>query len=121
MQQNVVFVYGTLKRGECNHSVMLRAGAEFVREDRAPGKVYGPFPFARQREKGDTSSWIHGEVYLVSDKALARLDAFEGHPHAYCRTLVRLESGEHAGIYYYIRDLSAFSRPIPSGVWSSGK
>jgi gamma-glutamylaminecyclotransferase len=116
---NLIFVYGTLKRGYGNHRIMEQGNAMFLREDAAPGIVYGPFPYARPSDNPE--DWIKGELYEVDDRLLARLDRLEGHPDYYTRTKVRLFSGERAEIYYYSRPLIGNSRPCEGNEWGGAK
>ncbi|RYD17658.1 MAG: gamma-glutamylcyclotransferase [Verrucomicrobiaceae bacterium] len=71
----LVFVYGTLRRGGSNHFRM--AGAEFL----APGTVMGRmykidwYPGLVIDDAGDE---IHGEVFSIGPELLGELDVFEG-------------------------------------------
>lgn len=71
----LVFVYGTLRRGGSNHFRM--AGAEFL----APGTVMGRmykidwYPGLVLDDAGDE---IHGEVFSIGPELLGELDVFEG-------------------------------------------
>ncbi len=71
----VVFVYGTLRRGGSNHFRM--AGAEFISSGTIMGRMYRIdwYPGLVLDPTGDE---IHGEAYAVWPQQLAALDAFEG-------------------------------------------
>lgn len=71
----LVFVYGTLRRGGSNHFRM--AGAEFIAAGTITGRMYriNWYPGLVLDEAGDE---IHGEVYAASPELLAALDLFEG-------------------------------------------
>lgn len=71
----LVFVYGTLRRGGSNHFRM--AGAEFVAAGTIAGRMYRIdwYPGIVLDPAGDE---IHGELYLVSPEMLSALDVFEG-------------------------------------------
>ncbi len=71
----LVFVYGTLRRGGSNHFRM--AGAEFVTPGTITGRMYRIdwYPGLVLDEAGDE---IHGEVYSVTPGQLSALDIFEG-------------------------------------------
>lgn len=73
-----LFVYGTLKRGCCNHAQL--AGQQFVGEARTkPGHRLhdlGGYP-GLVAAAGETGG-VEGEVWSVDARALVRLDAFEG-------------------------------------------
>jgi gamma-glutamylcyclotransferase (GGCT)/AIG2-like uncharacterized protein YtfP len=72
--QELVFVYGTLRRGGSNHFRM--DGAEFVSNGRIVGKLYRIdwYPGLVLDESGDD---IFGEVYAVDAEMLGNLDSFE--------------------------------------------
>ena len=81
---DLLFVYGTLKRGLTNHG-MLQA-APFLEEVWLDGlnlHDLGPFPMAIA--SGDRSHRLHGELYAVPPAQLQALDRFEGAPRLYRR------------------------------------
>jgi gamma-glutamylcyclotransferase (GGCT)/AIG2-like uncharacterized protein YtfP len=113
--RSLVFVYGTLMRGEVNHRLL--AGAEWVGEHRTepcftlvnlgayPGLIAG----------GRVA--VTGELYLVDGAGLRALDVLEDYPRLYRRGRLRTASGR-AWTYLYrgsVRDRPA----IPSGDWRS--
>lgn len=71
----LVFVYGTLRRGGSNHFRM--AGAEFIAAGTITGRMYRIdwYPGLVLDDAGDE---IHGEVYSVTPEQLSTLDIFEG-------------------------------------------
>ena len=71
----LVFVYGTLRRGGSNHFRL--AGAEFVAQGTITGRMYRIdwYPGLVLDDAGDE---IHGEVYSVTADQLSGLDIFEG-------------------------------------------
>lgn len=91
----LLFVYGTLKRGLANHPHL--AGASHAGEAQMAGidlHDLGPFPMAI-----DGDGRIHGELYRLAEEQLARLDRFEGVPRLYQRELRPLVDGRSAWIY----------------------
>lgn len=115
----LVFVYGTLKRGGCNHALL--AGQAFVREARTQ-------PVYRMFDLGGYPGIIHaspgisiiGELWRVSADCLARLDTLEGlHEGEYTREKIALASPHEAlealG-YLYARPVTACSE-VTGGVW----
>ncbi len=71
---NLVAVYGTLKKGLCNHHLLQ--SARYLGNDVIHSLVLydlGPYPGA----KPESSQGIEIEVYLVSEATLADLDALE--------------------------------------------
>ncbi len=108
---HLVFVYGTLRRGQRNHDLI--SGADFKGPCQLAGFDMfdtGTFPFVRTG-----TGMIHGEVYRISPAQLARLDQLEGHPDFYQRTPVTTPWGE-AWLYLFPRALDD-SSPLPGGDW----
>jgi gamma-glutamylcyclotransferase (GGCT)/AIG2-like uncharacterized protein YtfP len=93
----LLFVYGTLKRGHSNHARL--AGALFCGEAAtAPGFVLfrsGPYPVLVRGGQGR----VLGEVYAVDAAAIAALDEFEGCPWLYQRVHIELADGQKAHAY----------------------
>lgn len=101
----LLFVYGTLKRGEHNHFRM--AGQEFL------GAVVtaphyrvvdlGPHPGLVRDVNGLA---IHGELFAVGARCLAELDAFEDVPREedgpgqFVRELIEVSGYEQVWAYY---------------------
>ena len=109
----LVFVYGTLLRGEVNH--YLLSGAEPLGPHRTEPCYtlfhLGAYPGVAPG--GGTA--IHGEVYGVDGAGLARLDQLEDYPRLYDRRLIPTPFGR-AWIYLYRGRLA--DRPvIPGGDW----
>jgi gamma-glutamylaminecyclotransferase len=87
-ERTLVFVYGTLKQGFPNHSVLGESLCVGVCRTVEQFALYSSgIPFA---VRGEPVSQIVGEAYLVNSPTLALLDDLEGHPHWYCRELVEL-------------------------------
>ena len=87
-KKNMVFVYGTLKRGFVNNRLLC--GSKFLGKARTEGKfaLYeAGISFVIEDEQ---VSKISGEVYEVDERTLARLDRLEGHPSWYCRKMVNI-------------------------------
>jgi gamma-glutamylaminecyclotransferase len=111
--RHLVFVYGTLLRGEVNHRLL--GEAEFLGPHRTAScfslYLLGAYPGAVRG--GGTA--IQGEVYAVDGAGLRRLDRLEDYPELYDRRRLSSPYG-CAWIYLYrgpVRD-----RPvIPAGDW----
>ncbi len=77
---NLLFVYGTLRRGFGRHFLLQRVRARYVGTGHAQGELFklGQFPGA-QRSK-DPAARIVGEVYQLSNpvRAFRVLDRVEG-------------------------------------------
>jgi gamma-glutamylaminecyclotransferase len=88
MNDNSIFVYGTLMSGERNNR-FLQSAQFLCRATTMPCfdlLDLGPYP--AMVENGRTAA--HGEVYMVDDETLAQVDQLEGHPHFYLRTRITL-------------------------------
>ena len=90
----VLFVYGSLKRGQANHCELSGA------------RCLGPAVTARAFALREIAGYpalvpgdraIAGELYQVSELRLRALDAFEG--EAYVRRQIELSDGAHAIAY----------------------
>jgi gamma-glutamylcyclotransferase (GGCT)/AIG2-like uncharacterized protein YtfP len=118
---DMVFVYGTLKRGYCNHDIMTRSGGEFLSvantPDDQPLKMiqHSPtmFPYLLEPyfngEPTEGKIKIYGELFKVEDIFL--LDRLEGHPYHYSRALMEFVSviGERIKAWVYIKKGTSLS------------
>lgn len=113
MEETLLFVYGTLKRGQPNHGRLARA--RWLGEGLLEGVCLhdlGPFPMAIAGEGS-----LHGEIYAVAWSALADLDAFEGCPRLYRRCRYPLADGRLVWIYLgQPRQVRHVPR-LPGGLW----
>jgi len=112
-----VFVYGTLMSGQ--PAVGLLQGGKFLSGAWLYGVMYdfGRFPAIRL----GGSSKIKGEVWLVSDKCLARLDRYEGEGRLYRRVADvchDVEGVEIDCLVYEIIDAPATASIVDSGDWA---
>lgn len=127
MNQHHVFVYGTLRKGECNHFLLSKAKLVLphcwtygVLYDTGEGYPC-MLPHAQQR--------VIGEVYAVTDEELERLDELEGYcgpgkNNLYDRISQIVYSGNReilAQLYVYADDNSLDLEIIESGDWVQGK
>lgn len=96
-EHELLFVYGSLKRGHANHEQL--AGAAFLgRAQTAPGYTLyrvGVYPGLAPGGQGV----VVGELYGVAPEAFRRLDEFEGCPWLYERGRVQLADGRWAHTY----------------------
>nr|XP_035149277.2 gamma-glutamylaminecyclotransferase [Callithrix jacchus] len=94
----LLFVYGTLKRGQPNHRV-LRDGAHGSATFRARGCTLEPYPLVIAGEHNipwllhlpGSGRRVEGEVYMVDERMLRFLDDFESCPTLYQRTALRVQ------------------------------
>ena len=88
-----IFVYGTLKQGFHNHSLL--EDAEFICEATTKEKypmvnIEEYFPYLLNK-KG-VGHYIKGEVYRMDDAILLLLDILEGYPEHYTRETIEVLS-----------------------------
>jgi gamma-glutamylcyclotransferase (GGCT)/AIG2-like uncharacterized protein YtfP len=116
----LLFVYGTLKHGCCNHRHL--AGQTFIGPARTqPGfTLYdlGGYP-GIVGDPADTAG-VCGEVWSVDPVALAALDAFEGvHEGLYRREpLPLLPPFDGQRIDAYVSALPVSGRPVVGARWT---
>jgi gamma-glutamylaminecyclotransferase len=105
----LVFVYGTLMRGDCRHGAL--AGQEFAGEARtiAAYRMYDVGTYPALVEAADGVE-IEGEVWRVSAACRARLDAVEGVDEGlYARRTIRLQppfDTSPVEAYFYLQSTS---------------
>lgn len=99
-----VFVYGTLKKGQPNYSIMLdttKGNAKFLGHactvDKYPLVIAGKYSIPFLLNVPGEGQRVHGEIYSVDDQMMKFLDWFEGCPQKYQRAKVLLEVEEWVG------------------------
>ncbi|XP_066542678.1 gamma-glutamylaminecyclotransferase C-like [Hoplias malabaricus] len=99
-----IFVYGTLKKGQPNHSRMLDVAngkAEFLSHahtvEKYPLVIAGKYNIPFLLNVPGKGQQVQGEIYRVDDKMLEFLDRFEGCPKMYQRTRILLEEQQDVG------------------------
>lgn len=123
--KHILFVYGTLKKGESNHDILscdLCQGGHnscyrFLGSARTIQRfdMYccGSYPIAVVNPLGAP---IEGEVYEINDQTLAFIDELEGHPDFYRRRQIVLDTGHMAWVYIWNREQLDFEQLVsPSG------
>ncbi|MCL6592797.1 MAG: gamma-glutamylcyclotransferase [Alicyclobacillus sp.] len=105
---HVVFVYGTLRKGERNRRVMEPHLVRELGDGEIHGAMYdlGSFPVVSL----DGNDLVVGEWVEVTEEGLAALDRLEGYPDFYDRAIVRDVNGELEGWVYHM------TGRIPAGV-----
>jgi gamma-glutamylcyclotransferase (GGCT)/AIG2-like uncharacterized protein YtfP len=114
--RQLLFVYGTLLRGEANHALLR--GSRFVGETATAAGfellALGDYPAMVKSLRGT----VQGELFEVTDPELAAIDRLEEHPRTFWRTAIRLVDRRRAQAYLMpIERLTRGARPIPSGDW----
>jgi gamma-glutamylaminecyclotransferase len=109
MASSLLFVYGTLKRGQrSNH---LLAGQQFVSEatTRPLYRLFdrGPYPYlVHDPEHGVV---VRGEIWEVDAQTLQRLDEWEGVPEEYQRQPIALDwVAGPVEAYFFRGDVSSY-------------
>ena len=110
----LLFVYGTLMRGEKSHELL--EGALFIVKARTPPRFelvnMGWYPALVD----GGSSAVHGEIYDVPDALITKLDEYEDAPDLYRREALAI--GPRTVQAYLLREEHAEGRPrIASGDW----
>lgn len=105
MESNhLVFVYGTLRKGHCNHHLLKDARCCGIGRSEARYAMYlkNGYPYITSSE---TRYQIVGELYAVDDSTLVTLDRFEGHPRYYERREIPVLVGnDRYTAWVYFRD-----------------
>ena len=114
-----LFVYGSLRAGEPNHALL--AGARplglALSTPRFELVDLGPYPALVRARPGRLGVTVVGEIYEVSPRLLARLDAFEGVPELYVRAAIALVGGGRAEAYLMPRGRVTGRTRLASGDW----
>lgn len=128
MNNNTIFVYGTLKKNFENHFIL--DGADFLGEAITEKKYLlvksGGLPFLIENSEHEKATFIKGELYKISDSLLMDVDELEGHPNFYYRkpiwvktkddsidmAWVYLVNNEKSIAYYEVYTI------IEDGVWN---
>ena len=114
-----VFVYGTLKRGFCNHHLLT--GQQFLGEARtAPGfTLYSLGDYPGLVPSADPLQQVVGEMWAVDPECLRQLDLLEGvAEQLYARRPIPLAppfAHETVESYFYLRSIAG--RASIGAVW----
>jgi len=121
MENNVIFVYGTLKRGFKLCDMLEKS--KFLGDGETLHKYVmytnGRFPMVSDKYK---ETRISGEVYIVSDDVLENLDIIEDCPDVFTRKSVFVTMNnyvDHVYAYmYFINDeyLESYDK-VPDGIF----
>lgn len=115
-----VFVYGSLKKGLGNHSLLTIAEAEFVGFDSISGQFsmisYGGFPAACHNSAVECAP-VFGEVYRIHPEALPSLDALEGHPEWYRREKLMTDVNEIRAWIYLQPESALTENTVADNLW----
>ena len=111
--RELIGVYGTLKRGHGNHSLIRHApfhGTSYLKDVGVTKRTGFPFAY---RSKG-AKTFI--EIYEVNKATLSAVDRLEGHPHWYKRELFNVAGKD---VWVYLNQAEEGNYDLEeSGVWS---
>jgi gamma-glutamylcyclotransferase (GGCT)/AIG2-like uncharacterized protein YtfP len=117
-----VFVYGTLRRGEANHSLLEKATC-IAEQCWTSGLLYDT-SFGYPAMKPTQSLRVYGELYAVSEYELARLDQLEGYTEGGNQNLyerihqtVSTDKGQCEAFVYVANREELLKRKINYGDW----
>lgn len=115
--KNLIFVYGTLMRGERAHSFL--SGAEYIGAYRLKG--YAMYNLGRYPGiVPDPERTVYGEVYRVDRGMLCDMDRYEGEGSLYQRVTVTAENGtQTVPVFAYVYAREVRGRLIPEGKWNA--
>lgn len=108
--EHLLFVYGSLKRGQANHDQLGRA--VFLRAARTR-PVFALRTIDGYPALVSGRGAVLGELYRIATPELSQLDEFEG--DAYERQWIELETGELA--LGYVARQPATGDPYPGNEW----
>lgn len=101
-----IAVYGSLKKGMHNHSLLENDGAQFlgVEDLTVPFKMipYSSFPALIPNAQNTT---VQMEIYDVNDSVYHFVEILEGYPHFYDKATTTLSNGDSVE-FYIIPDTS---------------
>jgi gamma-glutamylcyclotransferase (GGCT)/AIG2-like uncharacterized protein YtfP len=118
MNKQLVFVYGTLRRGGAGAMSIRFPNSKFIADAKVSGSLYdlGAYPGLLLNE---SNSLVTGEVYEVDDEILHKLDDFEAASN-YWRKQVEISLGTNrrpCWTYEPNREVYFPRTLIPSGDW----
>lgn len=126
-ENQLVFVYGSLRQGKHNHSLLVYNNAKLIDRGCIQGSLrareHDSFPYATLDQPGDQNNTIHGEIYEVSPACMKALDRLEGYPDFYNRRLVLVVGEDMPGqewgnmAWAYHCEAAADMPVVESGNW----
>jgi gamma-glutamylcyclotransferase (GGCT)/AIG2-like uncharacterized protein YtfP len=99
---NIIFVYGTLKRGLANSRFL--EGQEFlgVAETSPDYRLFDGHAFPAMVEYPSTGVKVKGEIWRVDDNCKKDIDRLEGIPYMYKRIPITLVSHPNLDVETYV-------------------
>lgn len=118
-----VWVYGTLRAGECNHSLLL-GRSELVRISTRSGRLYSVQDHYPVLQLDQTAKPVTGELYWIAPQSRAslyeELDRLEGVDEGYYRAVLVWELEDLCVVYVAGEKLLPYCEPryqIAGGDW----
>ena len=113
-----VVVYGSLKAGQGNHTLLQAEDTQYLGRMRFPGRMVSLGWFPAVTEDCEDGQTVLGEVYEVSNETLMSLDVLEGHPSFYERK--KIETPWKKAWTYFMPDESvSTARLVQDGIWEA--
>ena len=114
----LLFVYGTLKRGERNHPLLMD---ENYLGDTGTSPNYllvdlGTYPGMVEKQNEGFS--VQGELFEIPYRLIIGLDNIEDAPFLFNLELITLADGSKAFAYLYKQSIAG-TKKISGGVWRS--
>ena len=114
----LLFVYGTLKRGERNHHALVNA--HYLNEScTSPDYLLvdlGPYP--GMVEKPQEVFSVQGELFEIPYKLIIELDKIEDAPFLFNLEPITLANGSKAFAYLYKQSIAG-KKILSEGMWRS--
>jgi gamma-glutamylcyclotransferase (GGCT)/AIG2-like uncharacterized protein YtfP len=115
-----LFVYGSLKQGQCSHDLLERAGVQYLaRATTKPSyRLYQIDWFPGMKRGTPEGDGVQGEVYEIdNDEVWLELDAYEGIDSGlFKKEEIELSDGSSAIAYLYNRSVKG-KKEITDGCW----
>lgn len=111
-----LFCYGTLKRGQRAHDLLIKSGAEYI-ADAMTAPNYQLYDVGRFPGMTPGNSAVHGELYHIPETSLPLIDQYEGVSFGlFYRRTIELSDGTKALAYFFDESLDK-AVLIESGSW----
>lgn len=123
-----VFVYGSLKKTQCNNIVLRGTGATFLRYASVTGPYQlldmGPYPAMTPVEDAEENTTIFGEIWVGGVETLRALDHLEGYygkneANFYTRVKMKDDKGTRIWTYVLTEDWEVEAKDVNEhGIWN---
>lgn len=126
-ETTLVFIYGSLKKGFCNHHMLKKAKYKCKAKTR---KRYGMFQERNAnypyliKQSNSCYHHVEGEIYEVkTSTTLKQLDIFEDAPEYYQREIIEIETTSGSiqkAQVYFMKEYNIPSEQTPLREWKEG-